>query len=370
MKFVIVKSIFQTCLGKIQGIAERRSTIPILANILLSGEKNTIHIIATDLEIGVMEITEADKVEKGAICVSARKLYDIMRELSEEKVEIQSGENFWISIKAGGITFNLPGLDPAEFPSFPQTEGAHFFNIGTSDLLEMIEKTVFAASSEESRFNLNGIYMEKVEREKKDYFRMVATDGHRLSMIDKELKSTLEQKGIIISRRGLTELKKVLGDTEETEIAISLQDNNCVFKTERMIVVVRLLEGEYPDYQQVIPTANDKHIILDRKQFIGALRRAQVIASEKGEGVKFSIHGDSMEIRTGGPDVGNVQEEIKIDYQGDSLDVSFNARYLLDVLNIMDTEKVRLELKEELSSGVIRPMDEKNYLYVIMPMRQ
>lgn len=370
MKFVIERNVFQTYLGRIQGITERKSTIPVLANILISGEKNNIHIIATDLEIGVMEIIEANNVEKGAICVSGRKLYDIMRELYGEQVEIQSGENFWVTIKAGKTTFNLPGLNPTEFPSFPQTEGAHYFSIGSSDLLEMIEKTVFAASSEESRFNLNGIYMEKMEKEKKDYLRMVATDGHRLSMIDKELKSTLEEKGIIISRRGLTEIKKVLGDNEETEIAISLQDNNCIFKTEQTIVVVRLLEGEYPDYQQVIPTANDKHIIVDRKQFIGALRRAQVIASEKGEGVKFAIHGDSMEIRTGGLDVGNVQEEIKIDYQGTALDVSFNARYLLDVLSIMDTEKVKMELKEELSSGVIRPMDEKNYLYVIMPMRQ
>jgi DNA polymerase-3 subunit beta len=369
MKFIITKGAFQTYLGKIQGIAERRSTIPILSNILISGEKNSVHIVATDLEIGVMEIAEADKVEKGAICVSARKLYDVVRELSEEQVEVQSGENFWVSIKAGKTIFNLPGLDPKEFPAFPLTEGSAYFSVGASDLLEMIEKTVFAASSEESRFNLNGIYMEKVKRENEELFRMVATDGHRLSMIDKEIKSTLEEKGIIISRRGLTELKKVLGDDEETEIAISLQDNNCVFKTERTIVVVRLLEGEYPDYQQVIPKENDKHIILDRKAFIGALRRAHVIASEKGEGVKFSIHGDSMEIKTGGPDVGDVQEEIKIDYQGGPVEVSFNARYLLDVLNIIDTEKVKMELKEELSSGLIRPVDRDNYLYVIMPMR-
>jgi DNA polymerase-3 subunit beta len=368
MKFVIARGTLQTYLGKIQGIAERRSTIPILSNILISGEKNSIHIMATDLEIGVMEIIEADKVEKGAICVSARILYDIVRELSGEQVEVQSRENFWVSINAGKTVFNLPGLDPKEFPTFPLIEGSAYFSVGASDLMEMIEKTVFAASSEESRFNLNGIYMGKVKRGSEEFFRMVATDGHRLSMIDKEIKSTLEEKGIIISRRGLTELKKVLGD-EEVEVAVSLQDNNCVFKTERTIVVVRLLEGEYPDYQQVIPTENDKHIILDRKAFVGALRRAHVIASEKGEGVKFSVHGDSMEIKTGGPDVGNVQEEIKIDYQGGPLEVSFNARYLLDVLNIIDTEKVKVELKEELSSGLIRPVDRDNYLYVIMPMR-
>lgn len=367
MKFIIEKEVFQTCLGKIQGIAERRSTIPILSNILISGEKNKINIIATDLEIGVMEITEADNVEKGSLCAPSRKLYDIVKELPKERVEVQGGENFWVSIKSGRTVVNLPGLDPKEFPAFPLTEGSDYFKIGASDLLEMIEKTVFAASSEESRFNLNGIYIEKVNKEKKEFFRMVATDGHRLSMVDKALKSTVE-KGIIVSRRGLTELKKVLGNSE-AEVSISLQDNNCIFKTDRTIVVTRLLEGGYPDYQQVIPTANDKHIILERKVFTGALRRAHVIASEKGEGVKFTIQKNIMEIRSGGPDVGDVQEEINIDYQGDPIEVSFNARYLLDILNILDTEKVMIELKEELSSGVIRPMNGENYLYVIMPMR-
>jgi DNA polymerase-3 subunit beta len=155
------------------------------------------------------------------------------------------------------------------------------------------------------------------------------------------------------------------------EVSISLRDNNCIFKTERTIVVVRLLEGEYPDYQQVIPKANDKYIVINRKDFIGALRRAHVIASEKGEGVRFSIHKEVMEIKTGGPDVGNVQEEIMIEYQGDPLDVSFNARYLLDVLNSIKTEKIVMELKEELSSGIIRPKNGngEDYLYVIMPMR-
>jgi DNA polymerase-3 subunit beta len=370
MKFIIKRGLFQTSLGKIQGIAERRSTIPILSNILLSGEKNTINMMATDLEIGVMEITEADSQEKGAVCIPARKLYDIVRELSEEEVEVQGGENFWVSVKAGKAIFNLPGVDPKEFPAFPSIDGTAHFTMQSSVLLDMIEKSVFAASSEESRFNLNGIYMEKVNQDKRDYFRMVATDGHRLAMIDKEMTSTID-KGIIISRRGLMELRKVLADSE-TEVAISLNNNNCIFKTDRTIVVVRLLEGEYPDYQQVIPTANDKHIIIGRREFIGALRRAQVIASEKGEGVRFSIRGESMEIKTGGPDVGNVKDEIKVDYQGAPIEVSFNARYLLDVLNIIDTEKIMLELKEELSSGLIKPVDGvigEKFLYVIMPMR-
>ncbi|MBW2038379.1 MAG: DNA polymerase III subunit beta [Deltaproteobacteria bacterium] len=367
MKFIVEKAFFQTSLGKIQGIAERRSTIPILSNILISGEKNRLNIVATDLEIGVKESIEANIMEKGDICIPAKKLYDAVRELSEEKVEIQREGNFWISIKAGKTIFSLPGVDPDEFPKFPDTEGANYFNLRTSDLLGMVEKTVFAASTEESRFNLNGIYMEKVKEENREFLRMVATDGHRLSKIDKEVESTLD-KGVIIPRRGLIELRRILGEEEE-EVAISIKDNNCIFKTNRNTVVVRLLEGEYPDYQQVIPTANDKLILVNKKEFMGSLRRAQVIASEKGEGVRFSIKGGLMEINTGGPDVGSVQEEIKIDYEGDPLEISFNARYLLDVLNIMDADEVRVELKEELIAGVIRPVDGEAFLYVIMPMR-
>jgi DNA polymerase III subunit beta len=367
MKFVIKKDILQTNLGKLQGIAERKSTIPILANTLISGESNRISIVATDLEIGVMEIAEAEKIEKGEICVPARKIYDIIRELPGEQIEVQKKENFWVSIKAGKTEFNLPGLDPKEFPTFPAIEGANYFNVDAQMLAEMIEKTVFAASSEESRFNLNGVYIEQVTKDKTAYFRMVATDGHRLSMIEKELKTTIE-KGIIISRRGLTELKKILGDTEK-EVAVSLEGNNCIFKTEQTIVVIRLLEGEYPDYHQVIPGANKKQVTIDRREFIGALRRAQVIASEKGEGVKFLIQEETMEIKTGGPDVGNVHEEIKVVYNGKPIEVSFNARYLLDVLNNIDTEKVTMNLNEELSPGIIKPIDREDYLYVIMPMR-
>jgi DNA polymerase-3 subunit beta len=168
MKFVIEKGVFQQSLAKIQGIAERRSTIPILANILITGEKEKINIVATDLEIGVMEITGAKGVDKGSFCVPARKLYDIVRELPEEDIEIERADNFWVTIKAGKTVFNLPGVDPKEFPAFPAIDGGSFFTISSSALLEMIEKTVFAASSEESRFNLNGIYMEKVTKEKKD----------------------------------------------------------------------------------------------------------------------------------------------------------------------------------------------------------
>ena len=367
MKFVIEKSSFQSSLGKIQGIAERRSTIPVLSNILISGDARRISIVATDLEIGVKEITEAKILEKGDICIPARKLYDVVRELAEERVEVERAQNFWASVKAGKTVFNLPGLDPNEFPRFPTNEGEDFFTARVSELLSMIEKTVFAASTDDTRFNLNGVYMENVKAEGRGVLRMVATDGHRLSMIDKEMKATLE-KGLTIPRRGLIEVRKILDDGA-MEVSVALKENNCIFKTQRNTVVVRLLEGDYPDYQQVIPTSNDKQIVLDRKDFIGTLRRAHVIASEKGEGVKFLIKSGAMEIKTGGPDVGDFQEEIGIDYKGDAVEMSFNARYLLDVLNIIDTEKVQIEVKDETSPGLVKPVNGEGYLYVIMPMR-
>ena len=186
-------------------------------------------------------------------------------------------------------------------------------------------------------------------------------------MIDKGMKASLE-KGLTIPRRGLIEVRKILDDGA-MEVSVALKENNCIFKTERNTVVLRLLEGDYPDYQQVIPTSNDKRIVLNRKNFIGSLRRAHVIASEKGEGVKFLIKSGAMEIKTGGPDVGDFQEEIGIDYKGDAVEMSFNARYLLDVLNIIDTENVQIEVKDEMSPGLLKPVNGEGYLYVIMPMR-
>jgi DNA polymerase-3 subunit beta len=367
MKFVIEKSVLQTHLGRIQGIAERKSTIPILSNILISSERNDINLVATDLEIGVKETLNATVTEQGAMCVVARKLYDIVRELPEEEVEVTQEENFWVSIKAGRSLFNLPGLDPADFPRFPATESGAAFSLTVAELIEVMESVVFAASTEESRLNLNGIYIERVQGEGKEALRIVATDGHRLSKIDREMKTTLET-GIILPKRGVVELKRILVDGE-TELRVSLKENNCIFQTESTVVVVRLLEGEYPDYRQVIPSGNDRIIKVDRKAFTGAIRRAQVIASEKGEGITFDIGSDQIEIRTGGPDVGSVREELAVDYDGEPLTINFNGRYLLDVLGVLDSELVQLELKEELSAAIIRPVNGKEHIYVVMPMR-
>jgi len=367
MKFTLERALFQQNLAKIQGITERRSTLPILSNLLISGAEDTIELVATDLEIGVKEKIEATLLGQGSVCVSGKKLYDIVRELPGNRVEVEREENFWISIKGGRSTFNLPGLDPDDFPAFPSTESANYFSIGIAEFLEMIERTVFAAATEESRLNLNGIYMEKAGDAGREVLRMVATDGHRLARVDKAVETKVE-RGVILPRRGVMELRKVLTDGDN-EVAIAVQENNCIFKTKNTEVVVRLLEGEYPDYHQVIPSGNDKRIIVDRKEFIGAVRRAQVIASEQGEGVRFHISSGQMEVKTGGPSVGNVHEEVKIDYEGEAASINFNGRYLLDVLNTLDTDTVTMEVKEELTASVIKPADGEECLYVIMPMR-
>ena len=367
MKFILEKTPFQQNLAKIQGITERRSTLPILSNLLISSTGDTIELIATDLEIGVKETVEATLVEQGSICVSGKKLYDIVRELPGNKVEVKGEENFWVSIQGGKSTFNLPGLDPDDFPVFPSTESGNYFSIGIVEFLEMIERSVFAAATEESRLNLNGVYMEKAVDAGREVLRLVATDGHRLARVDKAVETSIE-RGVILPRRGVLELRRVLTDGDN-EVAIAVQDNNCIFKTENTVVVVRLLEGEYPDYQQVIPSGNDKRVVVDRKEFLGAVRRAQVIASEQGEGIRFHISSGQMEVKTGGPSVGNVHEEVKIDYEGEGVSINFNGRYLLDVLNILDTDRVTMELKEELSASVIKPGNGEEYLYVIMPMR-
>lgn len=368
MKCVIERSILQQHLGKIQGIAERRTTNPLLAHIVLRGQKDSIDIIATDLEIGVKVTIPAKVTEKGAICVAARKLYDVVRELPTEQVELSQEANFWTAITAGKSSIRLPGLNPDEFPALPVAKTEDVFRMNVLDLLEMMEKTAFAAATEESRLNLNGILMEKVSEKSQELLRMVATDGHRLAKIDRVVETPLK-KGVVLPRRGIMELRRVLGDGEQ-EVRVALKDNNCMFMTDDIIVVLRLLEGEYPDYRQVIPTSQERTTVdIDRKELIGALRRAQVIAAERAEGVRFTIKAGEVQVDAGGQDAGSMHEAIGVEYDGEPLLVTFNGRYLLDVLNILDSEKVRVHLRGELAAGMVRPTDDESYLYVIMPMR-
>jgi DNA polymerase-3 subunit beta len=373
MDFEIEKKEFLKGLSLIQGIAGRKTTLPILTHVLMETKTESILLTGTDLEIGIREELTAKVYQEGKTSVSAKKLYEIVRELPEESIHIQKKENQWIRVQCGKSIFNLSGLDPEEFPALPAYNEDDFSQISISLLSEMIEKTVFAASNEDSRYHLNGVLFLRTKQGGKDRLRMVATDGHRLSLIDRESESVRGiEKGIIVPKKGVLEIKRVFSDKEEGEVKIYFDPTHGFLKIGKSLIVIRLIDGEFPEYEQVIPKENDKRITVDKERVYGCLRRVSTMTSERGEGIKLSIKSRSIELSTFNQDFGDAREEVEVNYEGSSFEIGFNSRYLLEALNVMDTPEIVIELKDEGSPGIIKPLSSAEMpeqLCIIMPMR-
>jgi DNA polymerase-3 subunit beta len=374
MNFEIDKREFLKGLGLMQSVAGRRTTLPILSHILLEGEKEALYLTGTDLETGIREELTAKIHQGGKASVSAKKIFEIVKELPEETIHIKKKENQWITIQCGKSVFNLAGLDPEEFPSLPTYSDESFSQVSTHLIKEMIEKTVFAASNEESRYHLNGILISQSKKGEREILRMVATDGHRLSLLDRESQMIRGiEKGIIIPKKGVLEIKKIMGDRDGgEEMKVYFDQTHGFFKMGKSLMVIRLIDGEFPEYEQVIPKGNDKRVLIEKGKMYASLRRVSTMASERVEGIKFSVKKNFVELSSYHQDFGDAKEEVEVSYEGPSLEIGFNARYLMEALSVMDMEGVVMELKDEGSPGIIKPQsvtEPSNQLCIIMPMR-
>ena len=376
MNFEIDKKEFIKGLGLMQSVAGRKTTLPILSHILLEWEKTSLYLTGTDLETGIREELTATIHQKGRASVSSKKLYEIVRELPDETIHIKKKDNQWITLQCGNSIFNLAGLDPEEFPSLPTYQEGNFSMVSTRLIREMIEKTVFAASNEESRYHLNGVLFAQSKQGGKEILRMVATDGHRLSLVDRENQKIrgIEEKGIIIPKKGVLEIKKIIGDRGgEEEMGVYFNSTHGFFKMGKSLTVIRLIDGEFPEYEQVVPKGNDKKLVMARERMVNSLKRVSTMASERMEGVKLSLQKNSVEMSSYHQDFGDAKEEVEVVYEGHPLQVGFNARYLIEALNVIDTDEVLMELKDEGSPGILRPFPStpgpSSQLCIIMPMR-
>jgi DNA polymerase III subunit beta len=376
MNFEIDKREFVKGLGLMQSVAGRKTTLPILSHILLEWEKDSLYLTGTDLETGIREELNAKIHQKGRASVSAKKLYEIVRELPEESIHIQKKDNHWIILQCGKSIFNLAGLDPEEFPSLPTYQEENFSMVSTQLIREMIEKTVFAASNEDSRYHLNGVLFAQMKQDGKEILRMVATDGHRLSLVDRENQEIrgIEEKGIIIPKKGVLEIKKVMADRAgEAQIGVYFNTSHGFFKMGKSLTVIRLIDGEFPEYEQVVPKGNDKKIVMGKEKMVSSLKRVSTMASERMEGVKLSFIKNSVEMSSTHQDFGDAKEEVEVVYEGPLLQVGFNARYLIEALNVIDSEEIIMELRDEGSPGILRPSTStpgfSNQFCIIMPMR-
>ncbi len=373
MEFTIAREELLQGLYLTQGIVERRTTIPILANVLLESTSDGISIAATDQEVGVRRTCDAKVKRKGALTAGARKLYELVRECPEGALVIRSLENNWIEVVAGKSQFKIVGLDPKEFPampSAPQDRDKQTITVPSPMLREMIERTGFAVSGDETRLNLSGIFVERPEKGK---LRMVATDGHRLSMITRAVEGSAAaagtSAGVIIPRKGVAEISKVIEGGDEP-VTIAIQGGVAHATRGRVELSMRLVEGEFPDYHQVVPQKSDRRMLVSVQSLLSALRRVSIVSSERTRGVKLQLDTGKLEISSINPDVGEASEEVAVDYDGPAFSIGFNAKYMIDVLSVLaPAAQVDVGFNDEVSPAVIRCEGEEDYLYVVMPMR-
>lgn len=367
MEFTIQRNELLAGLYLTQGIVERRTTIPILGNVLIESGGDGVVVAATDQEIAVRRVCAAAVKKKGAVTANARKLYEMVREIPEGEVRIRQQDNAWLEIAAGKSRFRLVGLDPREFPAMPAApEAAAAITVSAETLTQMIEYTLFAVSADETRANLNGIHLEALGDGR---LRMVATDGHRLAMVTRAVDRAELAKAVTIPRKAVTELRKVLESGDEP-IELTVDAGLAHASRGRVQMSMRLVEGEFPDYHQVVPSKSERHALVDAAALHAALRRVQIVSSERTRGVKLQIETQRLEVTSINPDVGEAVEEIEIDYDGPAVSIGFNARYLIDVLNVLPPDKrIEIGLNDEVSPGVVRPADDADYCYIVMPMR-
>ncbi|MEE8438542.1 MAG: DNA polymerase III subunit beta [Micropepsaceae bacterium] len=371
MKINVERGALLKALGHVQSVVERRNTIPILSNVLIQAAKGKLTLTATDLDIEIVESLPADVLRNGAATAPAHMLYDIVRKMpdgAQVQAELLTGDSGRLAVSAGSSRFELACLPQEDFPQVSAGALPHKFRLDASDLMALVDKTRFAISTEETRFYLNGIYVHAAE-DKDNTLRAVATDGHRLARYDLELPDgAAGMPGIIIPRKTIAELRRLLEDSEGA-IEIGLSDTKIQFSFNDVELTSKLIDGSFPEYQRVIPTNNDKVLMLDAKEFSHAVDRVSTISADKTRAVKLNIAKDSVTLSVVNPESGTATEDLGANYSADAIEIGFNARYLLDITGQVEGKEVRFLLADSGSPTLIEDTDDDRTLYVLMPMR-
>ncbi len=374
MKVRIGRDELLTGLQRVQGVVEKRNTMPILSNILLEAKKEGAEIVATDLEIGMRGLYKATVLEAGGVTISARKLYEIIKELPDGDVELTSGDNNWTTIQAGKSQFKIVGQPSADFPALPSVEREGLTPLAGAGLLELIRKTLFAAGDNDARYILNGLLVTLTTTEKKTLLRLVGTDGHRLAVAEHEVgksgsKESPREIKAIIPKKAAQEMRRLLEEGEDSEPLIGFTKNQMIFRKSGLLLTSRLMEGNYPNYQQVIPKESNKKVTVKRTELESALRRVSVLSRDKANAVKVSFAPGHMTLFSSNPDYGEATEELSAQYEGDPLSTGFNARYLLDVFGVIHSETITLQMDNPLSPCLIQEPESPGFKCVVMPIK-
>ena len=378
MELIIGRSALLGGLNLAQGIVERRNTVPILGNVLIEAKDSSLALAATDMEVGMRTRIACECGHPGSVTLSAHKLFEIVRETEADEVSLRSLENDWVEIKCGRARFKMMSLDPRSFPAMPsaaeKTESAvdtgaarTELNIGAKVLTTMIDKTIFAVSPDETRYNLSGVY---IECPAPDTVRMAATDGHRLSLIDRPAPGFSMHGGAILPRKGLNELRRLLDSGVEGDVVLSVETQLAWLLQGSTEISMRRVEGEFPDYRGVIPKDSRYQISIARDTLLAAIKRAAIFSSERYHGIRLGLNSGSLTVSSTSPELGEASETVDVDFSGEEFSVGFNAAYLIQAVTAIPAqEQVLLGVTDEVSPGVLTTPADSAYLYVVMPMR-
>jgi DNA polymerase-3 subunit beta len=368
MKLVVERATLLKALGHVQSVVERRNTIPILSNVLISAEGEALMLMATDLDLQVVESAPAEVASPGATTVSAHTLYDIVRKLPDGSQATLETQDLKMTVTAGRARFQLQTLPREDFPVIGESDLPVSFQLPSETLRELIDKTRFAISTEETRYYLNGIFLHAT-KDDVPRLRAVATDGHRLARVELPLPEGAEgMPDVIVPRKCVAEVRKLL-DERDGPVTISLSQNRIRFEVGAAVLTSKLIDGTFPDYSRVIPTANDRLLRIDPASLAECVDRVTAIASEKTRAVKLSLDKDRVTLSVVSPENGMASEDVPADYDAPGFDVGFNSRYLLDILSQVEGDSVEVHLADSAAPTLIRESDTAPALYVLMPMR-
>lgn len=368
MEFVIKRNIFLEGIQRTLGIVDRKTTMPILNNVLIGADGNRVRITATDREIVLIADYEAQVVTPGEITIGARKLFEMIREIEGDEVHFKKLDNDWVNVTCEKIVYKIPGIAADDFPEIADDEGGDYFTIPRGILKEMIRKTFFAISTDEMRVNLNGVYLEL----EGNRIGMVSTDGHRISIVSTELEQEVSEEhrieGIIIPRKGVNEIRRLVDDGQENA-RIGVKEGKFVLKLDGIMLRVSLIEENFPNYKRVIPKESGIEVRVDKKQIMQSLRRMDVMSSERYSGVKIELADNKMVLNSINPDVGEANDEIDVSSGGASLEIGYNVKYLIDAIDVIDEHTVSFEMRDNEGAGIIKAGGTDAYMCIIMPIK-
>lgn len=365
MKLVIGKDDFRETIANVQNIVSTRSTLPMLQYVLLSAAENKLKLVATDLEVGIECVVDCEELgEEGTVTLPCKKLHEIVNNLPPGSISISVADANVVALNSGVVRYKLMGLAPEEFPKLPEVNREKTFVVPQADLKEMIRKVSFSISTDPNRVNITGMLLVLVGSR----LKLVTTDGRRLSLGSRELDNAPEgDSSYIIPRKAVMELERLLGT--EGDVNVFLSENRIAFEFGNILMVSNLIDGVFPNYEQVIPKNYEKELTAEIEPFRVATQRAGVMTTDRYNLVKYEISKGKMVVMTNCPEVGELRDEIDVEYEGDPLEVGFNPQFILDALKAVDEKKVRMQLKDAQSSGLLLPDGNDDYLYVVMPVR-